>query len=460
MKSDGNDESSAVAVPAQTDTVAIPMPMPMPLPMARSNTVPTSQQVPAILNDPLFQRQSTPLPNEEIGFKSELIRNDYSPYPPQILELQESNADNACSVMAVETLCQLPDQDSISPKLPDIEMTDIELSQPKGTDQKTATLLPAEKFDAASDAKILYDAMKSFISNKNSIISVLCNRSEDQRLEIKKTFKQSFGVDLIARIRAKTSGKLKHLLEALLTPSLDFCCQELFNATVDSDTDENVFIEMLFMTSNQRIKEVQEMFEKLYYKSLVSHINGNFKGFLTAICKATRDESDSIDHDAAELDARQLSETGFSQFQEENSIFENLFTQRNFCQLKLISDEYRKLAMKTMQETIEREFDDEQGDALISIIQTIHGSAEFFARRLHMSMHGFGINDRQLTRLIVAHCEVDLVEIKTAFEKIYEKTLKDFVKVKSFFQILFHFIILSFFYFRRKRFLEITEKPF
>ena len=47
-------------------------------------------------------------------------------------------------------------------------------------------------------------------------------------------------------------------------------------------------------------------------------------------------------------------------------------------------------------------------------------------------MKGLGTRDRTLIRLIVSRCDVDLGNIKIAFENIYGKTLVSCVAVSSF----------------------------
>ena len=53
----------------------------------------------------------------------------------------------------------------------------------------------------------------------------------------------------------------------------------------------------------------------------------------------------------------------------------------------------------------------------------------FFAERLYKSMKGAGTDENTLTRVMVSRCEVDLVQIKAAFQKHYGKTLYSFIKV-------------------------------
>lgn len=62
-------------------------------------------------------------------------------------------------------------------------------------------------------------------------------------------------------------------------------------------------------------------------------------------------------------------------------------------------------------------------------MQCTSNKAEFFASRLHKSMAGLGTNDNQLIRLIVTRCEIDLNDIKSAFEQKYGKSLRSWIKV-------------------------------
>ena len=43
-------------------------------------------------------------------------------------------------------------------------------------------------------------------------------------------------------------------------------------------------------------------------------------------------------------------------------------------------------------------------------------------------MKGLGTNDRQLVRLVVTRCEIDMTEIKEAFERLFGESLKSMIK--------------------------------
>lgn len=84
-----------------------------------------------------------------------------------------------------------------------------------------------------------------------------------------------------------------------------------------------------------------------------------------------------------------------------------------------------------LERAIKNEFSGDIMDGLIAILQCTTNKAEFFASRLHKSMAGIGTNDTQLIRLIVTRCEIDLNDIKVAFERLYGKSLRSWIKVSS-----------------------------
>lgn len=103
--------------------------------------------------------------------------------------------------------------------------------------------------------------------------------------------------------------------------------------------------------------------------------------------------------------------------------------QRNLPQLRLVFDEYEKITGHPIEKAIENEFSGTSQDSLIALIQCIRNRTEYFVKRLHDSMAGIGTDDKTLIRIIVSRSEIDLGEIKEAYERVYGKSLADRVKV-------------------------------
>jgi hypothetical protein len=76
-------------------------------------------------------------------------------------------------------------------------------------------------------------------------------------------------------------------------------------------------------------------------------------------------------------------------------------------------------------------------------VKSVRDKAAFFAERLHESMAGMGTKDRALIRIMVTRCEVDMVDIKNAFQRKYGKTLESFISVSGFI-LLFEVITVRF----------------
>lgn len=289
--------------------------------------------------------------------------------------------------------------------------------------------------------------------------------------EIVKGFKQSYGKDLVNDIKSETRANFEAILVALCTPLTQFYCQELRTAMVDLGTDEDCLIEVLCSLTNQEINDIKMCYHRMYgsilEQDLVGETSGNFKRLLVSLCNASRDESGRIDANSARVDAQELLKAGVARFGTDESEFNRILCQRNFEQLKLVCQEYQSLAGHSLEKAIKKEFSGDIEDGLLAILDCVNNKHEFFAKRLHKSMAGLGksfkiselpfvkvrkfglsllklniiqifirifikilgTNDAQLIRLVVTRCEIDMVEIKEAFQRKYGKTLKSFIKV-------------------------------
>ncbi|KAL7742584.1 hypothetical protein ACLKA6_007559 [Drosophila palustris] len=296
----------------------------------------------------------------------------------------------------------------------------------------TPTLVPAQGFDPVKDAHDLRKAMKGFGTDEDKLIEIICRRNNEQRQEIQRQYKTHFGKDLIEDIKSETSGNFEKLLVGLLRPIVDYYCAELNDAMAGLGTDEEVLIEILCTLSNMEIHTIKNQYLRLYGAHLESELksetSGNFKRLLTSLCTAARDESGRTDINMAKDDARELLKAGELRVGTDESMFNMILCQRNYQQLKLIFQEYEGMTGHSLEKAIKKEFSGDIMEGLIAIYKCVTNKSEYFASRLHKSMAGIGTNDKQLIRVIITRCEIDMADIKTAFERLYGKSLKSWIK--------------------------------
>jgi annexin A7/11 len=274
--------------------------------------------------------------------------------------------------------------------------------------------------------------MKGFGTDENAIIEVLCRRTAEQRVLIAQTFKTAYGKDLADDIRSESSGNFQRLLVNLLYRPSELFARELQEAMNGVGTEERVLTEVMCTMSNYEIRDVCATFYRLFGRSLEQYLqedtSGAFKRLMVSLSTGSRDESMVTDINAARIDAQELKRAGVDKWGTDESAFNRILCLRNYEQIKLISQEYAKIAGNSLEKDIKREFSGDIEDGLLAILRVAENRPLFFASRLHKSMAGLGTNDNELIRLVITRSEIDMMDVKEEFMRAYGKTLKSFIK--------------------------------
>ncbi|KAJ8307174.1 hypothetical protein KUTeg_015258 [Tegillarca granosa] len=297
--------------------------------------------------------------------------------------------------------------------------------------QTEGTVKPYEKFNAEQDAEVLRNAMKGLGTDEEAIINVLPYRSNPQRQEIVTTYKTMFGKDLVEDLKSELSGNFLSTCKALLMAPAEYDATLLRKAIKGLGTDEDVLIEVLCTRSNAQIKEIIRMYKKKFNKDLEKDIigdtSGHLKRLLVALVQANRSDSTEVDRNKAVQDARALLEAGEKKWGTDESRFNVILVSRSYPQLRATFEEYKKLSKKDIEETLKSEMSGDLLRGMLTIVRCVKDKASHFARQLQKTMKGMGTDDDTLVRICVSRCEIDMVQIKEAFQNLTSQTLEQYI---------------------------------
>ncbi|GAA6096991.1 annexin A4 [Tachysurus ichikawai] len=294
------------------------------------------------------------------------------------------------------------------------------------------TISQASDFDAEIDAEKLKVAMKGAGTDEATIISILSHRTIAQRQKIKEAYKVSIGKNLEDDIKSELTGNFEKVVCGLLMYAPVYDAYELRNAIKGAGTDEACLIEILASRTNSEMKALTAVYKKEYDRDLEDDISGDtsgmFKRVLVSLATAGRDESTKVDEELAKQDAKEIFDAGEARWGTDEVKFLTILCVRNRNHLLRVFQEYQQISGRDIEDSIKREMSGCLEDVFLAIVKCIKSKPAFFAERLYKSMKGLGTTDSILIRVMVSRAEIDMIDIKAEFLKMYGKTLNSFIK--------------------------------
>lgn len=311
--------------------------------------------------------------------------------------------------------------------------------------QPQPTVRDAPDFNATEDAATLRKAMKGLGTDEDTIIDILTSRSNRQRQSIEAEFKREYGRDLIEDLKDELGGTFESLMVALIRTPYEFLGHELNKAMDGMGTDDEALVEILAPLNPVQVQELVAFYEEKYGRPLAEHLcsetSGHFRRLLTLIITGVRDPPNAVDPGLAAEQAASLFDAGAGTMGTDEEVFNRIFSHCSFAQLRLIFEEYKNLTGKTIEQAVKSEMNGDLLAGLLAIIECVQSPAAFLAKRLHNAIEGAGTDDRTLIRIIVSRSEIDLETIKLEYERIFDKTLYNDVKVNRFNLTSFSFCV-------------------
>ncbi|KAI4820862.1 hypothetical protein KUCAC02_028829 [Chaenocephalus aceratus] len=177
----------------------------------------------------------------------------------------------------------------------------------------------------------------------------------------------------------------------------------------------------------------------LRHKTLVEDLkgdtSGDFEDLLVALAtppavydchevmramEGKRDDNTAVDADKAKEDAKTLYDAGEKKWGTDETKFVDILCNRSIPQLRQTLVEYKNISGKTLQHSIEGEMSGELEETPVKCVKSVPA---FFAERLYESMKGGGTDESTLNRIMVGRSEIDMLDIRAEFKKLYEYSL-------------------------------------
>jgi len=304
-------------------------------------------------------------------------------------------------------------------------------------DQKvemSPTVVAAQDFDAETDAKVLYKAMKGFGTDEDKILNVVANRSSAQLVAVEKKFRTMYGDDLAKWLEKELRGNFEKVVLGRFFRPLGYQAYCLRNAMAGMGTDERALIDVICTKNKQEMIKVKKAYQAMYNRDLIKDIqsetSGDFRRILVSLVSAERDEK-PVDEDLAKTDAQALYDAGEGKWGTDEGTFNRIFAGRSFPQLRATFLAYKKKTGQDMGTVIEKEMSKNLKKSFLTLVRYIQDPITYYTEVLYRSMKGMGTDDRTLIRTVLSRCEIDLGVIKKRFQKLHQKTLDKAIKSET-----------------------------
>ena len=279
-----------------------------------------------------------------------------------------------------------------------------------------------------TDCKALRAAMKGIGTDEDAIIKILTTRSNAHRYMLKLRYKALLGRDLIQDLKSELQGHFEDVCLALLESPYELDCRSLYEAMAGAGTRDSTLIEIIATRPAHQLYQDKILFHQLYQKDLVSFIesetSGHFKKILVAMLQCQRHEFNyPLNNTELQAEAQRLYKSGAGRWGTDETTFTQIFTTRSPAEIATIAQFYKQIAGVDLYTSLKKEFSGNTETLLKAIFYASINMPEYFAIRIRDALEGAGTKDKQLIRIIVSRCEIDLKQIRQAYFQHYNRDM-------------------------------------
>ncbi|XP_067262824.1 annexin A3-like [Chanodichthys erythropterus] len=289
------------------------------------------------------------------------------------------------------------------------------------------TIKAKANFNVNEDVAALRKAIEGIGTTEKTLIEILTHRSSSQKQAISKAYQETTKRILVNDLKGDTHGDFEKVLVALARPPAVNDAKWLNKAMKGAGTDNSILIEILSSRTNKQIKELSAAYSEETKKTLIqtlkTEVSGDYGKAILLLAEGARDESTNVNANQAKEDAKALYYAGEKKLGTDESKFIEILCKRSFPHLRQTILEYKNISGKTLQKSIEKEMSGNLEKLLVSIVKCAVSTPAYFAEQLYKSMKGAGTDETTLTRVMVSRGEIDMLDIRAEYKKLYQSSL-------------------------------------
>lgn len=265
----------------------------------------------------------------------------------------------------------------------------------------------------------LWDALRTFGNNERPVMKLLISLSSQQRQEVSSIYKVMFGRYINQDIDVD-DFHFQDLLRGLLMPPTEYIANCLYNAILAEPLDVETIVQIICVSSNEEVHQIQRSYEKLFGSDLTDDLDrytsGSFFQLLKMLLKGSRDPSSkAVDEELAVQEATQLY-ASVSSWLSNTKSWNQLISQRNFSQIRETFAQYFKVSGYEVVRTLAEEFKENLLLAYNVILRATNRPASHLAKCLAKALNEGDF--RTVTRIIIWRAEIDLADIIEEYPRV------------------------------------------
>ncbi|XP_043693853.1 annexin D1-like [Telopea speciosissima] len=278
--------------------------------------------------------------------------------------------------------------------------------------------VPSSAPPASEDCEQLKKAFAGWGTNEDLIISILAHRNAAQRKQIRQTYAETYGEDLLKALDKELTNDFER---ALLLWTLDPAERDavLANESTKRWTSSNqVIMEIACTRSSHDLLLARQAYHARFKRSIeedvAHHTTGDFRKLLVLLVSSYRYEGPEVNMTLAKHEAKILHEKIQDKAYNDEDLI-RILTTRSKAQLNATFNHYNNEFGNAINKDLKIDPKDDFLALLRATVKCLTFPEKYFEKVLRQTINKMGTDEWALTRVVTTRAEVDMQQIKEEY---------------------------------------------